>query len=320
MDSELHIVVPGICGPLAETQTIQDSAALKAWVNFLAKSHCSDSYTSVYDVINSIVALSLDADFPSAALTLLANDLYDESMHYMHADPVHLRAELDHAVLASSVDLSISEAESFELCTILHKHFSQDDLSFFRLNKNQWFVSSKDKITIKTTPLVDAVGRNVNFILPTGKDSSQWKQVLTEAQMLMHTHEVNVEREDAGQQIINSLWFYGSGKLPVVESKVTAICSNDEMYRGLSRHLTCDYFKRPGLLSDYLDALLSQEKNAINLLHIAELENLTNYTDVSMWLEKLTEIVDGWIYPLIKFAHKNNIKVTLYPCNEKISI
>lgn len=317
MNSELHIVVPGICGPLAETQTIQDSAALKAWVNFLAKSHCSPSSTSVYDVINSIVALSLDGDFPSAALTLLANDLYDESMHYMHADPVHLRAELDHAVLTSSVDLSISEAESFELCNILHKHFSQDDLSFFRLNKNQWFVSSKNKITIKTTPLVDAVGRNVNFILPTGKDSSQWKQVLTEAQMLMHTHEVNVEREDAGQQIINSLWFYGSGKLPVVESKVTAICSNDEMYRGLSRHLTCDYFKRPGSLSDYLDELLSQEKNAINLLHIAELENLTNYTDVSMWLEKLTEIVDGWIYPLIKFANKNNIKVTLYPCNEK---
>lgn len=317
MDSELHIVVPGICGPLAETHTIQDSAALKAWINFLAKSHCSVSSSSVFEVINSIVALTPEGDFPSAALTLLANDQYDESMHYMHADPVHLRAELDHAVLTSSTDLSISEAESFELCNILHQHFSQDDLSFFRLNKNQWFVSSKNKITINTTPLVDAVGRNVNFILPTGQDSSLWKQILTEAQMLMHTHEVNVERENVGQQIINSLWFHGSGKLPVVASNVTAICSNDEMYHGLSRHLNCDYIKQTGSLSDYLDELLDQEKNAINLLHIAELENLTNYTDVSMWLEKLTEIVDNWIYPLIKFANKNNIKVTMYPCNGK---
>lgn len=317
MDSELHIVVPGICGPLAETQTIQHSAALKTWVNLLAKSHCSAASSSVFEVINSIVELSLDADFPSAALTLLANDLYDESMHYMHADPVHLRAELDHAVLTSSADLSITEAESFELCSILHKHFSQDDLALFRLNKNQWFVSSKNMITIKTTPLVDAVGRNVNFILPTGQDSSQWKQVLTEAQMLMHSHEVNVGREDAGQPIINSLWFYGSGKLPVVKSKVTAICSNDEMYRGLSRHLKCGYIKQPGSASVYLDALLDQEKKAVNLLHIAELENLTNYTDVTMWLEKLTETLDDWIYPLIKFANKNNIKVTLYPCNGK---
>ena len=188
---------------------------------------------------------------------------------------------------------------------------------FFCLNKDQWFVSSKNKITIETTPLVDAVGRNVNFILPTGKDSSQWKQVLTEAQMLMHTHEINVQREDAGQQIINSLWFYGSGKLPVSDSKVTTICSNDDLYRGLSRYIKCHYMERPDSVGNYQDDLLIQKKGAINLLHISELENLTHYSDVSMWLEKLTQTLDDWIYPLIKFANKNNIKVTLYACNEK---
>lgn len=322
MDSELHIIVPGICGPLAETRSIQDSAVLQEWVNFLAKSDCSPSSASVYDVTSSIVGLTNVGDFPSAVLTLLANDLYDESMYYMHADPVHLRAELDHAVLTSSVDLSISEEESFELCNILHEHFSQDGLSFFRLNKNKWFVSSKNKITIKTTPLVDAVGRNVNFILPTGEDSSQCKQVLTEAQMLMHTHDVNVQRENTGQQIINSLWFYGSGKLPAPNikapnSKVTTICSNDDIYRGLSRYLKCHYIERPESVSVYQDKLLTQKNAAINLLHFSELENLTHYSDVTMWLEQLTQILDDWIYPLIKFSNKNNIKVTLYACNEK---
>lgn len=322
MDSELHIIVPGICGPLAETQSIQNSAVLLEWVKFLAKSHCSPSSASVYDVTNSIVDLASDGDFPSALLTLLANDLYDESMHYMHADPVHLRAELDHAVLTSSADLSITEAESSELSRILNKHFKEDGLSFFCLNKDQWFVSSKDAITIKTTPLVDAVGRNVNFILPTGEDSSQWKHVLNEAQMLMYTHDINVQREETGQQIINSLWFYGSGKLPVSNikapnSKVSTICSNDDLYRGLSRFLKCHYIDQPDTVSVYQDKLLNQKKGAINLLHFSELKNLTNYSDVSMWLEKLTQTLDNWIYPLIKFANKNNIKVTLYPCNEK---
>lgn len=317
MDSELHIVVPGICGPLAEIQSIRDSAALKEWVNFLAKSHCSSSSASVYDVTNSILGLSIDGDFPSAALTLLANDLYDESMYYMHADPVYLRAELDHAVLTSSADLSITEAESSIFCSILNKHFNQDGLSFFCLNKNQWFVSTKDKIKIKTTPLVDAIGRNVNFILPAGEASSRWKQVLTEAQMLMHTHEVNIGRENAGQQVINSLWFYGSGKLPLAKSKVTTICSNDDLYSGLSCHLKCNHINLPDSVSAYQNTLLNHEQNAINMLHISDLDNLTNYTDVSMWLEKLTEILDSWIYPLIKFSNKNNIKVILYPCNEK---
>ncbi len=228
---------------------------------------------------------------------------------------MHLRAELDHAVLTPCVDLEITEHESISLCDALNKHFAVDGLSFFRLNKEQWFVSSKNKITVETTPLVDAIGRNVNFILPKGDDSSQWKQRLNEVQMLMHTHAVNEKRENTNRQIINSLWLYGSGGLPQAGEAVSSICSNDDLYDGLSRHLHCTYSKVPASVGLYQDYLLEQGEDAINLLHLSELEGLTNYTDVSMWLEKLTEIVDDWVYPLIKFCNKDNIKVTLYPCN-----
>lgn len=316
MDSELHIIIPGICGPLAETQSIKDSRVVKDWVKVLARSQRSTSSASLYDVTSSILNLSNSGDFPSAALTLLANNLYDSSMHYMHADPVYLRAELDHAVLTPCIDLEITEHESIALCDALNKHFIDDDLSFFRLNKEQWFVSSKDEITVETTPLVAAIGRNVNFILPTGVDSSQWKQLLTESQMLMHTHAVNEERENTNRQIINSLWLHGSGDLPQAREAVSSICSNDDLYNGLSRHLKCVYNKVPASAGLYQDYLLKQGDGSINLLHISELEGLTNYTDVSMWLEKLTEILDDWVYPLIKFCNKNNINVTLYPCNE----
>ena len=89
MDSELHIVVPGICGPLAETHSIQDSLVLKNWVSVLAKSNRTSSASNVYDVTRSILNLSIEGDFPSAALSLLANNLYDDALFYMHADPVH---------------------------------------------------------------------------------------------------------------------------------------------------------------------------------------------------------------------------------------
>ena len=315
MDSELHIVVPGICGPLAETHSIQDSPVLKNWVSVLAKSNRTSSASNVYDVTRSILNLSIEGDFPSAALSLLANNLYDDALFYMHADPVHLRAELDHAVLTSYVDLDIKETESADIYHTLNNHFHDDGLSFFCVNKKHWFVSSKNDILLDTTPLLEAVGRNVNFLLPAGYDQSAWKQTLTESQMLMHMHEVNETRENSGQQTINSLWFYGSGRLQKKDIDINHICSHDDLYKGLAKYYRCDFDEIPSNVSSYQDMLLTKNSGGRYLLHMSQLQNLTNYTDVSMWLEELTVVLNDWLYPLISFANKNNIKVILYPCD-----
>ena len=316
--SELHLIVPGICGPLAETQALHTSPAVKRWLKTLSKSRCQPSADNENDVIAEVLSLEYKNSFPSATLTLLANDLYDAGMFYMHADPVHLQADMDHAVLTSSADLDITAQESSAICAALDQHFHQDDLTFFTLNKDQWFVSSKEKIRMKTTSLVDATGRNVNFILPTGDDSSLWKQRLTEAQMLMHSHELNVARENAGLQSINSLWFHGPGDLEIsVSDPVARICSNNGMLKGLAKHIQCDYIEQPDAVATYAEYLLSCEAGCGNILELSQLEHLTNYTDVSLWVNALEQLLQQWIYPLLKLMSKNNITVTLYPCNGK---
>lgn len=240
----------------------------------------------------------------------------------MHADPVHLQADMDHAVLTSSADLDISDDESSMLREVLNEHFSQDGLKFFSIDKDRWFISRKGNISMSTTPLVDATGRNINFLLPQGEDSAYWKQVLTEVQMLMHSHEVNISRENHGSPAINSLWFHGSGRLTdemtVSDNKaMNAICSNDDMLKGLAQHLKYDYLTVPDTVNEYADYLLSCEHGADSLLHLSELEHVVNYTDVNLWLTRLSCLLDDWIYPLINIANKNNIKVNLYPCNGK---
>ena len=119
--SELHIIVPGICGPLAETQSVKSSPVIKKWVKTLSRSTCISSPANINDVLVSIFKLSIKTDFPSAALALLANDVFDASKFYMHADPVHLRADMDHAVLTSSEDLNINDNESKLLCEALKR-------------------------------------------------------------------------------------------------------------------------------------------------------------------------------------------------------
>lgn len=315
---ELHLLVPGICGPLAETQSLKSSPVVDRWIKTLSKSTCLPSAVTTEDVIAEIFNVKIRGDFPSAALTLLANGIYDASMFYMHADPVHLQADMDHAVLTSSADLDIKEGELSVLCETLNQHFEQDGLHFFAMNNEQCFVSSKEKINMKTTPLVDATGRNINFLLPEGEDSARWKQVLTEAQMLMHSHELNITRENTGLLSINSLWFHGSGGLPEIRGvKSGNISSKNDMFKGLANHIKCDYLNVPDTVNEYTGYLLSCDNASAGVLHLAELEHLVNYTDVSLWLAKLEELLDGWIYPLLKITNKNNINVILYPCNGK---
>ncbi len=321
-NSELHIIVPGVCGPLAEIQSLTNNRIIKNWIKVLSRSSPGPSSSNLNDVVASIFNLSIEGDFPSAALTLLAFDKYEASMSYMCADPVHLQADMDHAILTSSADLAISDNESTVLRDALNQHFNQDGLCFIATGKDNWFVASKEKIQINTTPLSDAVGRNINFILPKGETSAFWKQVLTEAQMLMHSHDINNKRESLDLQSINSLWFHGCGELPEVNKcHVSSVCSNDDMFKGLARHVQCDYLPLAESASEYAELLFNDISMAndetVNVLHLSDLEHLVNYTDVTLWLEKLTEVLDHWVYPLLKMANKNKIKVILYPCNEK---
>jgi len=332
--SALHIIAPGICGPLADTAPLASSPVVARWIKTLSRAHHSTSLGDTHALLAALSGRQFNDDFPSAALTLLANDLYDPGRFYMHADPVHLQADIDSALLTPGADLDISEAEASALCQTLNQHFDQDGLTFLALKNDTWFVSSKEQIKLDTTPLVDATGRNINYLLPDGEDAVRWKQILTEAQMLLHTHELNVSRENSGRASINSLWFHGSGQLPeqCLEqwpeqrpaqpcdpeyAGIKNICSNHDVLKGFASHIKCDYSNIPDSVNVYTDYLLSCEAAVNNVLHLPMLEQLTNYTDVEPWLDQLEDVLQNWIYPLLNFASKNNIKVTLYPCTEK---
>lgn len=326
--TELHLIVPGLCGPLANTDLLKNNPAFNGWLKRLSQAKHSSSPASLYDVITSIFHLTINDDFPSAALTLLANNRYDENKHFMFADPVHLQADINQAILTSAEDLNIDDQESVQLLQTLNNHFQQDALDFFALENNQWMVSTDFSIDMKTTALVDAVARNIHFILPEGKSSTRWRQWLTEAQMLLHSHQVNSHREDAGQATINSLWFHGCGGLPGIDkspcnkNKISSVCSNYLVLKGVADLVGCDYFALPNTVSDYTEHLLEQHAsnqgdNTINVLHLSSLEHWVNYTDVSLWLENLIVLLGQWLYPLFTMANKNNIQIILYPCTDK---
>lgn len=318
VESDLHIIAPGICGPLADIESLHKSRVVVDWVRRLSIAARQKSSVSLYGVIEEIFGLNVASDFPAAVFELSATGDNEPDLHYMCADPVHLQADMDHAILSRSEDVSITEDESVELCGLLDRHFSQDGIRFIYRNRFRWLISSESEIVLSTTPMADAVGRNVNFLLPAGEGASHWKQVLTEAQMLLFSSEINSQREGRGLPAINSVWLYGSGKLPESQScEVDLVTATDDLLKGVASFMRCGYSELPGSAADYIRGTLCEDDGAdgCRVLYLSDLDQLTDYTDVSHWLDRLGKVLDEWIYPLLTAAAEKGISVHLYPCN-----
>lgn len=332
--TQLHIIVPGLCGPLSEVPSPKQNPALARWLNILSRSNMQAKDDSLYGVLNDVFSLGLpdadiDAVFPSARFTLAADspatDLPAQvECYYMHADPVYLRADIDHAVLGSSDDFELSEEEAKGFCDVLNRHFRADGLRFFYTQCKHWFVESDRPIALRTTPLRHAVARNINLLLPEGEDATRWKQVLNESQMLLFSCELNAQREQRGQPPVNSLWFHGAGQLPSARESagelsqamtITTACGQDRLLQGIARYTGTDFFPLPDNVDAYIRLLSARPKGGQHVLHLSELAHCANYTDIAIWLGTLEKLLQYWLYPLIAWAAKNRAVLMLYSCD-----
>jgi hypothetical protein len=150
---------------------------------------------------------------PVAAIAL-AVDEAPQPGHWLRADPVHVRIERDTLVLHPAGTLSIEPAEASELVAALREHFAADGMEFRVPHPDRWYVRVPAGESPVTTPLPEALGHDVFGRLPRGTGKIRWAAALTEAQMMLSTHPVNLAREAARRPPVNAIWFWGEGTLP----------------------------------------------------------------------------------------------------------
>ena len=176
-------------------------------------------------------------DWPSAALSLKGLGVDPQDGYWLHADPVQLTADRDRLILTAS--LQPGDTESDAVLASLNRHFSDSGLRFLAPAPDAWFVRVFPPPRVVTTPLPRATGRNIDALLPTGRDGKRWHAISNEVQMLLHAHPVNLEREQRGAALLNSLWFWGSGVLPAVEQPFDFVAGHSALLRGLCLPLPC---------------------------------------------------------------------------------
>lgn len=126
-----------------------------------------------------------------------------------HADPVTLIAGRDDVLLAGRVaDLVANDANA--LIALFNTHFVSDGLKFHAPRPDAWFVTVREPPKLATTPL-ERVHGSIYPHLPRGEDAATWRRWMSEMQMLLHDHPVNLNRETRGLAPVTGVWIAEGG-------------------------------------------------------------------------------------------------------------
>ena len=113
----------------------------------------------------------------------------------------------------------ISTAEARELVETLQKELGNSEFEFYPgVGYRHLMVWRGGKDGMRSTPPHDITGKAVLDSLPSGDGADVLNNIMNHAQMVLHTHPVNVRRKDLGNLPANSVWLWGHGKTPRIEN------------------------------------------------------------------------------------------------------
>ena len=130
------------------------------------------------------------------------------------ADPVYLEPRLDHLCLHALRGTGVEASQMRALIDHLQATLAVGtEYGFTRLG-SYGYLSSKSPVATATMPAYVVDQQRPDEFLPAGGDTAAHRNLLSEIEMALHEHEVNLVREANGQLPINSLWLWGGGTTP----------------------------------------------------------------------------------------------------------
>lgn len=174
-------------------------------------------------------------DYPLAALLYAAeqtDELATASPLWL-VQPVHMALQRDTFSLQAVVALTKDEYQA--LTGLLNSHFNADGYTFLASQHQQYWFLQTQQALVASSHLAQAVlNQNVQLFLPTGKDAKTLRQIMNEAQMLLHEHAVNQARVANQTETVNSIWLSGGGALPtMLNSRVDALVGSSALLKGV---------------------------------------------------------------------------------------
>jgi len=313
----LTLVVPGLLGPLPG----MDSPGFPrphapAAERLLARGRRTGADGEGYEAtLCGLFGLhDPETSLPLAAITRLADTGERDAGCWLRADPVHLRADQSRLILFDDQALHIQPDEASALMERLESLYGNDrDWHLEAPVPSRWYLRSEQAAQLETTPLPRVIGDHVDPHLPRGPDAPQWHRMLNEVQMLFHDAPVNAARENEGRPAINSVWFWGGGRLPALPpAPWRRVWSDDPLAVGLAALAGVARSDVPMNAREWL-------RDAQPGAHLVVLDGLraaTSYGDVEAWMRDIEAVEHAWLAPLADgLTHGRLKELDILPCN-----
>lgn len=177
-----------------------------------------------------------DGSAPVAALTGPVDTGQRDDVHWLRMDPVHLAAGAREIVMTDPAELRLDARANQVLGEACVRHLADEGVRLEVGPDGRWYLLLAEAPDLITHPPGACVGRDIGAFLPTGGEARLWRRRLTELQMVLTTNPVNVDREQRGLPIVNSVWPWGGGRLPEPAPSTSGTAfGNDILLAALAR-------------------------------------------------------------------------------------
>ena len=237
---------------------------------------------------------------PAGALTALAHGLDPGAQQWLRADPVHLRADRDRLLLVPNPAWAVSAEEAHALTAALAPLLSgkftlqplAPDVWCLRVDDELEF-HSKGGIPAEARPPIELAGADIDPQLP----PKPWHRLLTEIQMALYEHPVNTAREQRGEPVINSVWLWGAGMLPVAANGPwQSLAANDAVAIGLARKAGIRHHATGAGASAWLARAPADGRHLVVLDQLRGVHALGDFAALARRLQALEA---DWFVPLL---------------------
>jgi hypothetical protein len=171
------------------------------------------------------------------------------------ADPVYLELRLDHLCLHALRGAGVPTSDLRALIDHLQRTLAPDsDFSFARV-ASYGYLRAEQAIPTASLPAYAIDQRVPSEFMPSGEEAARYRTLISEVEMALHEHDVNKRREEAGQQPVNSLWFWGGGYAPEQQAMPhPPLFADDPLLRGYWYSMTGAVDRWPGSIGNCLSA------------------------------------------------------------------
>ncbi len=173
-------------------------------------------------------------ELPSAAIAQCGSSqtMVPATEYWAHLACVHFAAGMsDVAASTLTGPAALTEQDRAEIAATLAPHLASHGYELHAAERGEWRVRCPRALDARTLPPAAAFEASLKDALPCGADAAELRRLMTEMQMLLHEHPVNLRRARAQLPPANGTWMWSVANLTSGPSSPTLPAAfGDEAY------------------------------------------------------------------------------------------